>query len=350
MFENMTFEYLLQSMMDRVPNAFDKREGSIMYNALAPIAAEFAEAYIMLDLINDESYVDTCSYNLLIKLCKVRSIVPNPATSTIAKGEFNIDIPIGSRFSLDSVNYVVIEKITTGVYKLQCEDVGPISLLGSLIPIDYIEGLESAELTEILINGEDEEDEDSLRKRYYDSLESEAFGGNIADYKEKVNKLQDVGGVKVYPTPGGVGGTTTLVIINSNYSVPSETLINEVQEKIDPTQNQGNGLGIAPIGHIVTVNGVEASTIDISTTITYQEGWNFEELKPTLEQVIDDYFTELNKTWADLDNIIVRISQIETRLLNIEGVLDIENTTINGTASNYTVSADNIVKRGVIVA
>lgn len=37
MFENMTFEYLLQSMMDRVPNAFDKREGSIMYNALAPI-------------------------------------------------------------------------------------------------------------------------------------------------------------------------------------------------------------------------------------------------------------------------------------------------------------------------
>lgn len=348
MFENITFEYILQSMLDRVPNAFDKREGSIIYNALAPSAAELAEAYIMLSLIEDESYVDTASYNSLVKKCKERGIYPYPATNTIAKGVFNIDVPIGSRFSLDSLNYLVIEKISTGVFKLQCEDVGPISNLGSLIPIEYIEGLETAELTEILINGEFEEDEDSLRKRYYNSLESEAFGGNIADYKEKVNKLQDVGGVKVYPVWNG-GGTTKLVIINSNYDVPSSELVNQVQEKIDPTQNQGKGLGIAPIGHIVTVVGVDAVKVNISTTITYEDGWSFEELKASIEQCIDEYFNDLNKTWDSNDNLIVRISQIETRLLNLEGVIDIENTLINNVASNFVVDADSIVKRGEII-
>lgn len=348
MFENITFEYILQSMLDRVPNAFDKREGSIIYNALAPSAAELAEAYIMLSLIEDESYVDTASYNSLVKKCKERGIYPYPATNTIAKGIFNMDVPIGSRFSLDSLNYLVIEKISTGVFKLQCEDVGPISNLGSLIPIEYIEGLETAELTEILINGEFEEDEDSLRKRYYNSLESEAFGGNIADYKEKVNKLQDVGGVKVYPVWNG-GGTTKLVIINSNYDVPSSELVNQVQEKIDPTQNQGKGLGIAPIGHIVTVVGVDAVKVNISTTITYEDGWSFEELKSSIEQCIDEYFNDLNKTWDSNDNLIVRISQIETRLLNLEGVIDIENTLINNVASNFVVDADSIVKRGEII-
>lgn len=349
MFENITYEYILQNMLDRVPNAYDKREGSVIFNALAPSAAELAEAYIMLNILNDESYVDTASYNGLVKKCKERGIFPQEATNTIAKGEFNIDIPLGSRFSLDNFNYVAIEKISTGIYKLQCEDTGPILNLGNLIPIEYIEGLETATLTEILVNGEYDEDEESLRKRYYNSLESEAYGGNIADYKEKVNKLQDIGGVKVYPVWKG-GGTTKLVIINSNFDVPSTTLVNEAQEKIDPILNQGKGLGIAPIGHTVTVIGVESVPINITTNITYQDGWNFEELKNSLEKCIDDYFKELNKSWESSENIVVRISQVETRILNLEGVLDIENTLINNIASNYIVDKDSIVKRGDIVA
>lgn len=349
MFENFTYEYLLQGMLDRVPNVFDKREGSMIYNAIAPSAAELAEAYIILDIINDESYVDTCSYNSLIKKCKEKGILPTPATNAIVKGKFNIDIPIGSRFSLDDLNYVAIEKIDTGIFKLQCEDTGPVLKLGSLIPIEYIEGLETAELVEVLINGEYEESEDKLRKRYFDSLESEAFGGNIADYKEKVNKIQDIGGVKVYPVWKG-GRTTKLVIINSNFDVPSSALVNDTQEKIDPIQNQGKGLGIAPIGHIVTVIGVDSTLIDISTHITYQDGWNFDEIKTHIEECIDTYFKELNETWENNENLIVRISQIETRLLNLEGVLDIENTTINGLASNFKLEADSIAKRGVISA
>lgn len=40
MFENMSYEGILQRMLDRVPNTFDKREGSIIFDALAPAAME----------------------------------------------------------------------------------------------------------------------------------------------------------------------------------------------------------------------------------------------------------------------------------------------------------------------
>ncbi|WP_447515594.1 baseplate J/gp47 family protein, partial [Clostridioides difficile] len=78
-------------------------------------------------------------------------------------------------------------------------------------------------------------------------LNSQSFGGNIQNYKDEVNKIQDVGGAKVYPVWDG-GGTVKLVIINSNFKVPSSDLVNLVQEEIDPIGHQGQGLGLAPIG------------------------------------------------------------------------------------------------------
>ena len=53
--------------------------------------------------------------------------------------------------------------------------------------------------------------------------------------------------------------------------------------------------------------------------------------------MIENYLLELRKTWADEDHLIVRISQIETRLLGIKGIVDINGTTINGTADNLTL-------------
>lgn len=40
-----------------------------------------------------------------------------------------------------------------------------------------------------MIPGEDEEDTEVFRQRYMDSLNAQAFGGNRADYLEKVNAI-----------------------------------------------------------------------------------------------------------------------------------------------------------------
>src|SRR5690606_12361543 len=99
--------------------------------------------------------------------------------------------------------------------------------LGTLIPINYIAGLETAKLTEVLIPGEDEEDTEAFRQRYFNSFKSQAFSGNRADYKEKVNAISGVGGVRVYRAKHGPG-TVGLTIIDSNFNKPSQTLIDTV--------------------------------------------------------------------------------------------------------------------------
>ena len=63
-------------------------------------------------------------------------------------------------------------------------------------------------------------------RRLFDAVE--AFGGNVADYREKVNAITGVGGVKVYPVWNG-GGTVKLTIIASDFTAPSTELISKVQ-------------------------------------------------------------------------------------------------------------------------
>lgn len=97
------------------------------------------------------------------KRCKEWGIILLFVINIIVKGVFNIDILFDFRFNLGEYNYIVIERIFEKIYKMKCEIVGFIFELGKLIFIEYIDGFEIVELIEILINGEDEESEDSLR-------------------------------------------------------------------------------------------------------------------------------------------------------------------------------------------
>lgn len=357
MYESITYDIIMNRMLKRVTEnaksqniSVDTREGSLIYMALAPVAVELQNAYIELDTVLNESFADTQSRVYLIKRCAERGVFVQEATKAVRRGIFNIDVPIGSRFSLNKLNYIVTEKIIDGEFRLECETPGEVGNVesGELIPIEYIEGLTSAVLVDVLIvPGEDAEATEHLRERYFNSLNSQAFGGNVADYKEKVSMLDGVGGVKVYPVWNG-GGTVKITFINSEYNSPSETLVYDIQTKVDPIQNQGEGVGIAPIGHIVTVFGCEETIVNIRTNITFEDGWDWAAVKPYAENTIDEYFKELSKEWDSSENIIVRISHIETRLLSLAGILDIANTTLNGASSNLVVDADNIPKRGTI--
>lgn len=357
MYEAYTYEFLLDRALKNAkknnPN-IDVREGSIIYNAVAPTVLELAILYTQLDLILNESFADTASRVYLIKRCKERGIVPENATKAIRRAVIDSSntIPIGTRFSLNVLNYTVIKYDGNNMYQLECETEGVVGNMesGKLIPIDYVDGLKSAELTEVLIAGEDEEDTEILRQRYFNSLNAKAFGGNIADYKEKTKAINGVGGVKVYPAWNG-GGTVKIVIIDTENNVPSEILIESIQEAIDPTVNQGKGQGIAPIGHTVTVEGITEESINIQTKITFNDGWNWETAQVYIDECIDNYFKELAINWENENNILIRISQIETQLLLkcATQIFDIADTKINNKSENYIVHENSIPKRNSVI-
>lgn len=383
MYEDITYEVILERMLDRVSDKLDKREGSVIFDTHSPTAIELQILYIELDTILREAYGDTASREFLIKRCKERGILPYEATNAVLKGNFtptNIDVD-GQRFNIGSINFTVLKKIAEGEYQVQCETPGIAGnqQLGTMTPIDYIDGLETAELTEILIPGEDEEETEDLRKRYFDSFNEKAFGGNVQDYLEKTNAIPGVGSVKVTrvwngdispstlipsnavknwyesisPTLDGdpkiwldkvynaaknkkltTGGTVLLTILNADFGVASNTLIKTVQQTIDPDENAGEGYGLAPIGHVVNVKSAKEVSIKINTNITFDTGYSWSNLQNLIDDIISGYLLELRKSWADNPYLIVRISQIETRLLGINGIVDVDGTKINTIADN----------------
>lgn len=346
--DQMTYEYILGRMLDRVPNTIDKREGSIIYDALAPVAVEITKAYMELDVIMDETFVDTASLQYLMLRCKERGVKIKEQTYAIIEGTFtpsSLQLTSDMCFSCDDINYVIKEKLSDGVYSLQAQTLGTSGNKhsGFLLPVQIINGLETAQITDLIIPAEDADTTETLREKYYASIDTNAFGGNISDYEQKVKQIQGVGGVKVYPAWNG-GGTVKLVIIASDYNAPSDELIKKIQTDIDPETNHGEGLGIAPIGHSVTVEGVTDFFIDVKTNITFSSGWDWQNAKSLIENAVNDYLLELAKSWEQTENLIVRIAQIENHILNLDCVIDIADTTLNGEAKNLQVTQNTIPK------
>ncbi len=87
---------------------------------------------------------------------------------------------------------------------------------------------------------------------------------------------------------------------------------------------------------------VEEVKINISTNITITEQANIDTIKATIESETQKYLLEIRKTWENDNNLIVRISQIESRILNVNNVLDIANTQINGGTSNVELLSNEI--------
>ena len=149
------------------------------------------------------------------------------------------------------------------------------------------------------------------------------------------------------------GGTVRLTILDADYNAASQTLIDKVQTLIDPT-GDAKGLGIAPIGHVVTVDTAIETEIDVTTSITLGGSTEWVQVKSAVEQVIKDYLFELKKTWSPNDeptssNLTARIAKIEAGILNINGVVDIFNTKLNGMASNLDIGVYEIpVFRSVV--
>jgi uncharacterized phage protein gp47/JayE len=396
---DVTYREILERMLDRVSDKFDKREGSVIFDTHSPTAIELELLYIELNTLLAEAYGDSASREFLIKRCKERGITPYEATKAILKGEFtptNIDVS-GQRFNIGSMNFIVLEKIADGEYEVQCESPGIVGnqQLGTMIPIDYIQGLETAELTEVLIPGEDEEETEDLRTRYFDSFKEKAFGGNVQDYLEKTNAIPGVGSTKVtrvwnndlrpaemipsvavqtwyntiHSTLTGevaawletvfdaalnrkltTGGTVLLTILNSDFGLASDTLIKTAQQIIDPDEYAGEGYGVAPIGHIINIQSAEGIVINVKTVLTFETGYGWEKLKYSIDEAISNYLLELRKEWANNSSTTIRISQIENNILCIKGIIDVSHTELNGMEENLILDEYQVPIYGGISA
>lgn len=365
MFEHKTFDSILQDMLDRVSDDVDKREGSVIYDALAPTAMELAEAYSNMDLLLIRTFADTADGDDLERRVGEHGVRRKKASAAIRKASFTnsqgepFDVPMGRRFRLDDIVYLVTEKMEPGTYRVLAETTGEAGNkdYGEMIPVEPIDGLGAAVLQDVLIPGEDEETDESLYAKYQEHIREKAFAGNRADYRKKIMEIQGVGGVQLYRAPQG-GGTVAAVIIDSTFNEPTEELIEFVQQQIDPMEYTGEGYGTAPICHVVVISGVTAVPVNFSATLTLS-GVTLGQVEPLVQAAVADYLAEVRKEWVTANRfvngslavapLVVRITHIESRILSIEGVQDITGTTLNGLVENVTLESGIPVEGSVTV-
>lgn len=349
MYEDQTYEALLERMLDRVPEGLDKREGSIIYDALAPAAAEMAQMYVELELSNNLYFPDTAGGEYLERSIAWTGITRHPASKAQLSGRFYtsseelLDIPLGTRFSLGLLHYIAAEKLSPGTYRLESETTGSQGnqYSGLLLPVDYIPGLARGEIIALLVPGTDAEGDEALRQRYFDSARRPSTSGNKYHYMEWAQRIEGVGGARVFPLWAGPK-TVKVVIVNAEHKPASPLLVSQVQQFIDPAP--GLGEGQAPVGAVVTVESATGRTINVTSKVTLAAGY-------ALQPVMDAFAALLEKYRKEKAFAATYISQsvIGSLLLDTEGVVDYTGLKLNGGSGNVTLNETEVPLFGSVV-
>lgn len=355
------YKSILNRLLDNVSDMLDKRQGSIIYDALAPAAMELAECYSTIEIYYEQTYLKTATGENLDNRVADYGLTRNPATQAIRlidvynnDGEL-FDVEIGSRFSVPEdyggYNFTLIEKLETGKYKGLCETPGTEGngYIGVLLPLYNISGLGKAEIVGTFQAAEDIEDDESLRKRAINKLNNDAFGGNQADYKRYLESIDGVGGAKIFPVWNG-GGTVKISFINSDRTIPSDEFVTEVQNLIDPIPNHAEGIGLAPIGHTVTVVKPTATNITIEATIELLADYEVSQLQDEIEEKINEYITEIQNNWENSSSITIYISRIIACILSVYGVNNVASVEINGVAADLVLDEDSTTQEFPILS
>lgn len=344
-----THQALLQQMLAMVPSTFDKRDTQPIPTAISPAAYIAAGLYIDLNQVQLQAAIQTASGEYLDNWAVLGGISRYQASAAVRLGVFNTSVPIGSRFSTingaDSIDFTVTAAVSGTQYQLTADTPGSIGndYTGPILPITAIPGLTSAQITDILVPGDDTETDTELRARLILALTDRPFGGNIASYRTEIMEMDGVGAVQIYPVWDG-GGTVKCSILGADYLPASPTLVGQVQNAIDPPPNQGLGLGLAPIGAKVTITAPSEAEISVSATLTMQSGYNVGQVQSAVESALEAYLLTVRQSWAD--NISstgvayaanIYLARVTAAIIGVTGIVNATNVAINGAAADISL-------------
>lgn len=352
--ENNTFEKILQRCLsNELLENIDKRAGSIIYDTLAPVCMELAEAYVKMDILEEQTYLMTATGNNLDKRVYDYGVERTQATKALRIGEFkkyqvdgngdfvldenenkiliDMDIDIDSRFMVpdSKLTFKYIGKINN-LNILECEQDGidGNEPYGTIFPIIPISDLITANITSTYKPAENRETDDELRARTLSIIRTTAFGGNIADYIEKVNAIDGVGNTKVFPA-WQQNGSVLLSVVDPSYNPITAEFIRNLKEQIDPEESTGQGIGIAPIGHYVTITTPVRQNVKISFDVELEENYTVGNVQSEIETLIENYFVSVRKSFGQDSTLAIYRARISEAVLKCPQVLNVTNILLN---------------------
>lgn len=324
--EGELFDSLLQRMLNNPAlDGLDKRESSVSYQMLAPVAMELAKLYQELFAVSEEAYIDTAGPESLKKKAREMGLVYREASFAKIKAKIESDETLapGEKFLCGNRVFLVEEAYEGNLYLLTAEKAGQTAIekSDSLLYFGYERKRLRASIQQI-IQGEDAESAESLRARIYAFLDAAPFAGNKAAYRERVLAIEGVGGVRVdRPKEDGEEHNVLLTVIDSSYAPMGEEELAEIRRSLDPVS--GDGEGFAPINHRVKLRSAALKTVRLQLTVQRKEDFEAESVQKNLQAAADAYAKKICRDWAEKQAGVLRKSALFASLLDAEGVQDI---------------------------
>lgn len=346
------FDAIMARLLANVPDTIDKREGSVIYDALAPAAIELSDAYVEAEANLEIAFADSAAGEFLDAKVEERGMEPRKeAIAAIFSATADAPVPIGSRFSKDTVYFTAITAGTT--IQVQAEEAGIVGnvSLGTLSVLGdasgtIIPGLTTVTLTALLVPGTEEESDEALRERFYEFVRQPRTSGNKADYRAWALSREGVGGVQVEALWDGPG-TVRLHLIDPNKRAVTASVAQQVKDYISPeeTADGGTGEGVAPIGAELTVVPAVEITINVTASLTLQPGATLDQVYTLFNSAFQDYLQDI--AFSE-DNVLLRYTRIQALLLGIPPIIDYTNLLVNGAESNILLDFGEVAVPGTV--
>ena len=348
-----TYEEILETVLARIPDTYDKREGSVIFNAIAPLCYELCEYEFKYENDKAETFLGTSTGANLDAHASDFGYVREESTpaEVLATLVCPDIVPNGSRFSAinDEIYYEVAEHLLGDEYLLRQdyvldEEGNPYltqavnSYTGTILPLDNINELESAVITEVVVPQNPTENDEQFLMRVRDGIKADKENGNVAQYESWASEFDGIGKYKVVPLWNGAN-TVKVYILNELQLPASQTLVDRFQDYLDPNAS-GLGNGVAPIGAYATVDTATPKTININARVVYKNGVDN---TPYLEDEIREFFRDVA-----FSKSVVSIYQLGSVFYNDSDIDSVVSLTMNGSAADVNLNTNEVPVLGVL--
>ncbi|MFB9327005.1 baseplate J/gp47 family protein [Paenibacillus aurantiacus] len=342
---------ILTAMLAAISNTYDKREGSFVFDALAPVAEQLELMELDIAGVSGLMSIENLSGDMLAQRVKERTGI-NRKVATHAKGFVTVvgtgTINQGDLFETASgIQFRAMEtKAVTVSGSIAVEAVAagatgnvPAAAI-TMFPVT-LAGFTAVTNPEETQDGFDAESDLDLLSRYYEHIRTPVTSGNKAHYLNWAKSIPGVGDARVIPLWAG-NNTVKVVIIDSNKGPASEPIVAEAQAYIDPGVT-GLGNGAAPIGAIVTVASADALTVNVEANVALVQGYTLDQATTA---VIDRL--ELCLREAAFGETSVSYAKVGATIVGSEGIADYTSLTVNGGTTNLSVGTEEVAVLGTV--
>lgn len=327
MYENKTEHVILNNMLDKVTSNVAKTEGTLIYDALSPVACEAAKHYNELDAYIKRGFVQTSWGRFLDLRAAEHGLYRKDSTNAIVDltftGTDGLIIPKGTPVeTVDGKRFTTDDAATiangTVVINATADTASPdYNLSANTITImaTDIAGVTGVTNATEARGGGYGEDDISFKNRILYAVRNPGSSGNVADYYRWASEVDGVGLVRINPLAGGAGNVG-VVILDTNRQAATPELIAKVAAHIE---------GVRPIGATVTVITGGDYKIDLHVHVILDGTKTLAEVTDAITKSYADYLQEITFVQTS-----VYYQRICTMVFNTPGVKDIFGLTLYG--------------------